>query len=262
MNTEGWHESSPFDGRIEPPVLSDMLIEEAPAAETVLTAGSPRYLTAALLISLLIHVTVLAIAAWVTNQPEQAWQAETIARPSIQIRIQQPVPPPAAVETLPDIAEAPRRDPELPVPEVDAPQPATASSPDTATSPLPGVDNNDPSAPEPSPQRMQLPTVTDLRNATRRVLESERDNNYACTPQQRRNELLDCGPETDDSRDDSLDYAAAELNTTYSFFNPPAAATQDPDDTLATSNRTRASIDLMDAQLGTTQTKKRILNLP
>lgn len=259
MNPERWHDSSPFDGRIEPPVLSDMLIEEAPATEKALTAGSPRYLTPALLISLLIHITVLAIAAWVTNRPERLQQAETTTRPSIQIRIQQPVPSPAVVETLSDVAEAPLPEPENPVPEVNTPlRPATATSPDTSTSPLPSVDNNDQSPPEPLPQRMQLPSLTDLRNATQRYRESQRSSNYACTPQQRRNELFDCEPETDDS----LDFAAAELNPSYSFFNPPAAATQDPDDPLATSNRTRTSIDLMDAQLGTTQTKKRIFNLP
>jgi hypothetical protein len=79
-----------------------------------------------------------------------------------------------------------------------------------------------------------------------------------CLINERRKNYLDCGDEQ------NYDYASAERNDTYAFFNPtvPAEPDNDTEQRTSTSARVKAAIDMFDNQLGTTQTKKRLLYVP
>lgn len=103
--------------------------------------------------------------------------------------------------------------------------------------------------------------MTDLHTAARNRAEQDRRSRSThpdCLVRERRNAYLDCGDEQE------YDYARAGQNDTVAFFTPALPAEPDTgvEDSTATGARVKAAIDMFDNQLGTTQTKKRIMNFP
>lgn len=111
--------------------------------------------------------------------------------------------------------------------------------------------HREPQQPATTRNSNQNPLQTTKRQATRLT-------HPDCLINERRNNYLDCGDEQD------YDYASADRNDTYAFFNPtvPAEPDNDTEQRTSTSARVKAAIDMFDNQLGTTQTKKRLLYVP
>ena len=244
------------DNRIEPSILSDLAFDD----DTRNTAepASHRLLSATVLISVLAHAVILFMAAYVASR--DVYQAEpAVARPSIQIRFQPPPPVEAAAETVAEtVAESP--------PETQERPPATNPGPAPTNDPMPEEQPSESiaEAPAETPQ-IQLPSLTDLRTAARNRAEQDRQHRLThpdCLSRERRNAFLDC--DGDGDGDQPYDYARATQNATVTFFTP--ALPTDPaggrEELTSTGARVKAAIDMVDNQLGTTQTKKRIMNFP
>ena len=106
-----------------------------------------------------------------------------------------------------------------------------------------------------------MPSLTDLRTAARDRAEQDRRNQLThpdCLSRERRNAFLDCDGEQ------PYDYAGASQNATVVFFAPalPTEPAGGREELSSTGARVKAAIDMADNQLGTTQTKKRIMNFP
>lgn len=247
------------DKRIEPGILTDLRLDDdsrepkEPAAQ--------RMLSITLLISLFAHVVILALAAYAAKHDTQR-PDPIVAQPSIQIRFRQPPHPPA-----PRAEQQTTTEPDMPLNEPTAPVEETASA--EAITPAENVTAEADAAPAEtitetptaSPPRIQAPSLTDLRTAARNRVEQDRRSRSThpdCLVRERRNAYLDCGDEQE------YDYASAGQNDTVAFFTPalPAESDNGVEARTSTGARVKAAIDMFDNQLGTTQTKKRIMNFP
>ncbi|MBC53759.1 MAG: hypothetical protein CMQ34_15225 [Gammaproteobacteria bacterium] len=249
------------DNRIEPSILTDLSLDDD--ARHAAQPSSHGVLSATLFVSILAHGIILFMATYAANRDHQ--QADrTIAAPSIQIRFQSP-PRRAPDSPLQSAAAEPAS---VTTDNVDPTAPSAVA--DTAAPAEAGADTSDPAAsaslaetpvsPATPPLR-QLPSLTDLRTAARNRAEQDRRGRAThpdCLRRDRRSAFLDCAEEA------PYDFASAGQNPTVVFFTPalPSAPANDSEQRTTTGARVKAAIDMFDNQLGTTQTRKRIMNFP
>jgi len=249
------------DNQREPLILSDLTLDDAPENQDI--PGSTRALPITLLISLSAHLILLALAAYTVNRDISRVEQASV-QPSIEIRLQASPPRTTATSNNQELQSEPASNDEATSNETDPPveirtaEPAVIPPESIAQQPALA---EEPIAPTAPPPPIQVPSLTDLRTAARTRAEQDRQSRSThpdCLINERRNNYLDCGDEQD------YDYASADRNDTYAFFNPtvPAEPDNDTEQRTSTSARVKAAIDMFDNQLGTTQTKKRLLYVP
>ncbi|HDZ09252.1 hypothetical protein [Pseudohongiella sp.] len=245
--------------RIEPGILTDLRLDDDSRAPA--EPAAHRMLSVTLLISVFAHVIILALAAYAAKRDTLRPEA-IVAQPSIQIRFRQnPQPPaPRAEQQTTTEPVMPSGESAAPVEETAAAQailPAETITAEPDAAPAESIAE----IPAPTPPRIQAPSLTDLRTAARNRAEQDRRSRSThpdCLTRERRNAYLDCGDEQ------AYDYTSAGQNDTVAFFTPtlPAEPDNGVEEITATGARVKAAIDMFDNQLGTTQTKKRIMNFP
>lgn len=240
--------------RPEPLILSELNLDDDPDLRD--NRQSSRVLSLTLLISLSAHLIILALAAYAASRDSP--QVEQIAtQPSIQIRFRQPPTPTASNDEEPQ-PEAPATDETPTIAETLTEAPAAEPTESLA------YQAQEPAATEQidlPPAPVQIPSLTDLRNAARNRVEQNRQNRVThpdCLLRERRNNYLDC----DDNQ--NHDYARADQNDTLVFFNAtlPAEPANTATERTTTGARVKAALDMFDDQLGTTRTKRSIMNFP
>lgn len=250
------------DIRIEPGILTDLFLEDDTRnpAEPI----SHRMLAATLLVSVLAHAIILAMASSAAKR--DAVQGERqVARPSIQIRFQPPPQPEAHLAentTVNDTMQSPEP------PASGSPAPTDESAPADTSATADNVTSEPDTTPidtivesPTTPSLRQPPSLTDLRTAARDRAEQDRRSRVMhpdCLLRERRSAFLDCNEQQ------HYDFVSAGQNATVMFFTPalPEAPDNASEAFSTTRARVKAAIDMVDNQLGTTQTKKRIMNFP
>lgn len=248
----------PADKRIEPSILTDLEFDDDTRHTPQPT--SHRVLSATLLVSVMAHVLILLMAAYAAQRNSHPIE-QTLARPTIQIRFQ---PPPSAPADSPvqsaAVDPAPEAVDDTPVPEAGAPVETSLPLQPPADQPEPAATETLAETPTNAPPR-PLPSLTELRTAARNHAEQNRHSRTThpdCLNRERRSAFLDCEDQQ------PYDFASAEQNATVVFFPPALPVEADTDSAVQTSTgaRVNAAIDLFDSQLGTTQTKKRLMHVP
>lgn len=268
------HHYSPHnitETRHEPEVLSEILIDDDP--ERAQKQGASRQLAVTLLLSISAHLLIFAAATWSASKASRNSlidESQQLVH-SVQIRILDSTP-----RSRQDAAAPPEIAAETTLPEVsasDIPEIAesTTAQPDIpATEPITPVIAAEPSAPEPATDqapaataevpRLVMPSSQDLRAMiqSRAATDRQRSLEILCEQTQKRLLMMDCGP-----AEEALDIAIAERNDIVEYFSqttlPNRADIRDP---TSAGGRVKGILDIIDAQLGTTQTKKRIMGIP
>ncbi|MEX0739649.1 MAG: hypothetical protein WD071_09935 [Pseudohongiella sp.] len=257
MNTTQHPQNTNQDTRPEPPILTDLQLDDDPDTRHI--PESTRILPVTLLISLSAHVIILALAAYAANRDGHQVE-QTTAQPSIQIRLQQPPTQATAAsnnEELPSPPDDPvTTDEAIPSTDTETAEPDTLTTETLAQQPTLIEEPATPAA----PPSVQVPSLTDLRTAARNRAGQDRESRSMhpdCLTRERRSAFLDC------DEDAGYDYASAEHNDTYAFFNPtlPDQPVNNATEQTTTTARVKATIDMFDNQLGTTQVKRRIMNV-
>jgi hypothetical protein len=226
-----------------------------------------RHLMLAVLFSISAHAVVFALAAWSANRVTQSAPITpvTVAGPAIQIRIL-PAPTPESNLTN-DSGESLAPD-TLPVaPPViteTALQEAITPESEVSESTIPELSTLEQASSEAGPPvtlpAVRLPSQFDLRSAIQQQTDAgqRRSLEILCDTAQQRHQMMDCG-----AIEGTEDITVAMQNETASFFNrsilPNKADASDP---MSTGGRIKAAVDMGDAQLGTTQTRKRLMGMP
>jgi len=272
-NSSSEYSTWPEGSRLEPMILSGILVDDEPELPQQRKVNHQLPLT--LLLSISAHVLIFAVAAWsASKSPRSAVVTENPRPgPSVQIRIldstprslqetmpssDAPVEAPVEVAVDTDVALSPANE----RPTIETPTVSGGTSPQPNTVTVAEQSASTPTAIEP-PQgapRISLPTSHDLRAAIqmRDTAERQRSLDILCEPNQQRQQIMDCG-----ATESTQHMALAEQNDIVEYFNriplPDKADTSNP---MSAGGRVKANLDVVDAQLGTTQTRKRIMGIP
>jgi hypothetical protein len=246
------------DKRIEPSILTELVFDDDTRNTTQPT--SHRVLSATLLVSVLAHALILLIAAYAAQRNSHPTE-QTLVRPAIQIRFQPPPRAPAD-NALQSVAAEPVPMPADDIPATEASEPVDASLPlqPPADQPEPAATETLAEMPASAPPRA-LPSLTELRTAARNHAAQDRHSRTThpdCLNRERRSAFLDCEDQQ------QYDFASAEQNATVLFLTPALPTDADAGSEVKTSTgaRVKAAIDMFDSQLGTTQTRKRLMDVP
>jgi len=275
MHTDNGDYHTTQHGRCEP-AISDVLADPelcfGADVEMCTLAGqtgqaqsllAERTLMLAVLFSISAHVVVFALAAWSANRVTQSVPTTpvTVAGPAIQIRIL-PAPAPTA-DSVEFVAPDPVPVEQPVIVDTALPEPITRESALTESyipeSPILEQVPSEPGPHVPMPT-VRLPSQFDLRSAIQQQTDAEqrRSLEILCDTAQQRHQMMDCG-----AIEGTVDINVVMQNETASFFNrsilPNKADASDP---MSTGGRIKAAVDVGDAQLGTTQTRKRLMGIP
>lgn len=272
-NSSSEYSAWPEGSRLEPIILSGILVDDEPELPQKRKVNHQLPLT--LLLSISAHVLIFAVAAWsASKSPRLAVVTENPRPgPSVQVRILDstprtlqetmpssdvPVEAPVEVAVDTDVALSPTNEqPAIETPTVSG---DTSPQPDTVTVADQSVSTPTAIEPPQGAPRISLPTSHDLRAAIqmRDAAERQRSLDVLCEPNQQRQQMMDCG-----AIEGTQDMALAEQNDIVEYFNrtplPKKADTSDP---TSAGGRVRTNLDVVDSQLGTTQTRKRIMGIP
>jgi len=264
------HHYSPHnitESRHEPEVLSDILVDDEP--ERPQKQGTSRHLAVTLAVSIGAHLLIFAVATWSASKASR--NSLNVESPphvhSVQIRILDSTPR-SRLEALtpPDVAAEPAPS-ELPASEItEVAEPTTTQPEISRTEPVTAVTATEPSIREhaataaPPAPRLVMPSSQDLRAMIQSQATADRlrSLDILCEQSQQRHLMMDCGP-----AEEALDIAIAERNDIVEYFSQTTLPKRaDTSDATSAGGRVKANLDIMDAQLGTTKTRKSIMGIP